>query len=161
MKHLRLFETENEYHDVKDTFEYPTVSYTKDSQIVWYMEKPFANLATNFIYENIYVNEADIFRQVYEKYGDCHIDKSTHTLFYYDVETGDELQIDLTQESLYNDYLTKLTMCENEIVPDYIYFHSEEIGLYDSNSYTSCSIYYNMSHDAWRPYGKCYDSTLS
>ena len=40
MEHIRLFETEASYHDVKDSFEYPTVSYTKDSQIVWYMEKP-------------------------------------------------------------------------------------------------------------------------
>ena len=40
MKNIRLFEEASQYEAVKDSFEYPTVSYTKDNGLVWYMEKP-------------------------------------------------------------------------------------------------------------------------
>ena len=40
MKNIRLFEEASQYEAVKDSFKYPTVSYTKDNGLVWYMEKP-------------------------------------------------------------------------------------------------------------------------
>ena len=36
MKNIRLYETEVDYTSEKDIHEYPTVSYTKDSDKVWY-----------------------------------------------------------------------------------------------------------------------------
>ena len=40
MKNIRLFNEMSQYEATKDSFEYPTVSYTKDNGLVWYMTKP-------------------------------------------------------------------------------------------------------------------------
>lgn len=39
MKNIRLFELESDYHNDKTNHEYPTVSYTKDTDKVWYVQK--------------------------------------------------------------------------------------------------------------------------
>ena len=38
MKNIKLYELEETYHGEKFSFEYPTVSYTKDTDKVWYMK---------------------------------------------------------------------------------------------------------------------------
>ena len=40
MKNIKLYELEETYHGEKSSLEYPTVSYTKDTDKVWYMVKP-------------------------------------------------------------------------------------------------------------------------
>ena len=40
MKNIKLYELEETYHGEKSSLEYPTVSYTKDADKVWYMLKP-------------------------------------------------------------------------------------------------------------------------
>ena len=40
MKNIKLYELEETYHGEKFSLEYPTVSYTKDTDKVWYMVKP-------------------------------------------------------------------------------------------------------------------------
>jgi hypothetical protein len=40
MKNIKLYELEETYHNEKSSLEYPTVSYTKDTEKVWYMVKP-------------------------------------------------------------------------------------------------------------------------
>jgi hypothetical protein len=39
MENIKFYELEETYHVEKSSFEYPTVSYTKDSDTVWYMKK--------------------------------------------------------------------------------------------------------------------------
>ena len=39
MKYIKYYKLEEGYHGEKDTHEYPTVSYTQDSDKVWYMKK--------------------------------------------------------------------------------------------------------------------------
>ena len=38
MENIRFYLNESSYHDEKNTYEYPTVAYTEDSDTVWYME---------------------------------------------------------------------------------------------------------------------------
>ena len=38
MKNIKLYELEETYHNEESSLEYPTVSYTKDTEKVWYME---------------------------------------------------------------------------------------------------------------------------
>ena len=40
MKNIKLYELEETYHNEESSLEYPTVSYTKDTDKVWYMVKP-------------------------------------------------------------------------------------------------------------------------
>ena len=40
MEKIRKFNLENDYLNVNKTFEYPTVSYTEDTEKVWIMDKP-------------------------------------------------------------------------------------------------------------------------
>ena len=40
MKNIKLYELEETYHNEESSLEYPTVSYTKDTEKVWYMVKP-------------------------------------------------------------------------------------------------------------------------
>ena len=66
MKYIRLFETEASYHDEKETFEYPTVSYTEDSDIVWYMEKK-TGLTLN-LFDVVYIDNAQLKKVYYTDY---------------------------------------------------------------------------------------------
>ena len=38
MKNIKLYELEETYHNEESSLEYPTVSYTKDTEKVWYMK---------------------------------------------------------------------------------------------------------------------------
>ena len=40
MKNIKFYELEETYHNEESSFEYPTVSYTKDTEKEWYMLKP-------------------------------------------------------------------------------------------------------------------------
>ena len=40
MKNIKLYELEETYHNEESSLEYPTVSYTKDTDKVWYLMKP-------------------------------------------------------------------------------------------------------------------------
>ena len=40
MKNIKFYELEETYHNEESSLEYPTVSYTKDTDKVWYMVKP-------------------------------------------------------------------------------------------------------------------------
>ena len=88
MKNIRLFELESDYHNDKANHEYPTVSYTKDTEKVYYYEKQSllpiidtSSLATDFVYKsldengeytivNSYFHEAIALSKIYSKFFD-------------------------------------------------------------------------------------------
>ena len=113
---LKVFETESDYDSAKDGFVYPTVSYVRDVDEVRYMEATKALLprnidttgyATEFVYEQTYPQEALVFKAIYDMYNYRYITiyTDTNTIRYYD---GGEIIIDISNEPLYIDYLSKI-----------------------------------------------------
>ena len=128
MKNIRLFELEEAYHEDKTNHEYPTVSYTQDTDKVWYMVKetilPNVNineLSTNFVVSEYYVKETLLFREIYNKFASdenkvVRIDikndegEMINTLTLLDDNSGDIIStIDISSEPLYVNYLSQLT----------------------------------------------------
>lgn len=48
MENLKKFETEEQYLIIKDTIEYPQVSYTEDNEKVWVKEKPISYIVAKY-----------------------------------------------------------------------------------------------------------------
>ena len=71
---LRVFETESDYDSAKPDFVYPTVSYVRDVDEVYYMGKPLLPMinttgyATNFVRGQYYPQEALVFKAIYDMY---------------------------------------------------------------------------------------------
>ena len=53
MKYLKYYELEEGYHEEKDTYEFPTVSFTEDTDKVWYMKK-------NQVKMKFFISEDDV-----------------------------------------------------------------------------------------------------
>ena len=103
MKNIRLFDEESVYHTEKGGFEFPTVSYTKDTDKVWYMSSPESipyeitswfvdevtedNYDCGRTYEVKYSTLFDFIVSYYEankyedEYGDIRCDASEFTFF--------------------------------------------------------------------------------
>ena len=131
---LRVFETESDYDSAKDRFVYPTVSYVRDVDEVYYMGKPLLPMinttgyATEFVYGQTYPQEALVFKAIYDMYnGNVEIYTDTNTIRYYD---GGEIIIDISSEPLYIDYLSKIN-CE------WIGLANEYVKLYNNSMHMS------------------------
>ena len=58
MKYIKYYEEESVYHTEKEDFEFPTVSYTNDSDKVWYMEQDV--ITSNCITMTFSITEEDV-----------------------------------------------------------------------------------------------------
>ena len=134
MKNIRLFELEEAYHEDKANHEYPTVSYTQDTDKVWYMVKetilPNVNineLSTNFVVSEYYVKETMLFQEIYNKFASDEIkdvriyikkhnddDEEMINTLALVAGNGDMIStIDISSEPLYVNYLSQLTSQQN------------------------------------------------
>ena len=111
---LRVFETESDYDSAKDSFVYPTVSYVRDVDEVRYMTNSnlpiidTSDLQTHFIFWESYPEIVPVFQSIYNDYGECMIDNIDGTLSY--LIDGEELVISVEDDSLWMNYLSKLTI---------------------------------------------------
>ena len=143
---LRLFETESDYDSAKDGFVYPTVSYVRDVDEVYYMDKPLLPMinttgyATAFTLGEYYPQEALVFKVIYDMYQSR---IPTDTEYYYQLfihpdgnigvtwvmngERQYEIFANVTSEPLYINYINHIF---TDSATDFIYMseHNVQIG---------------------------------
>ena len=89
---LRVFETESDYDSAKPDFVYPTVSYVRDVDEVYYMDKPLLPMinttgyATEFVRGEYYPQEALVFKAIYDMYSSYLNDDSVDSIC---IESGE------------------------------------------------------------------------
>ena len=118
---LRVFETESDYDSAKPDFVYPTVSYVRDVDEVYYMDKPLLPMidttgyATEFVDGQYYPQEAALFSTIYSTFYPEVWDGGRQKIFikngnmWLGMNMVDTEPIDISHEKLWIDYLSKIT----------------------------------------------------